>query len=84
MYKEDLALNSLQWLICHKTQLNQIIYLIYMYKEDLALNNLQQLICHKTQPNKIIYIYIYIYLTKLGIVYPYELIEVEKSVILNI
>ena len=24
MYKEDLALNNLQWLICHKTQPNQI------------------------------------------------------------
>ena len=47
MYKEDLALNNLQWLICHKSQQNQIIYLIYMYKEDLALNNLQWLICHK-------------------------------------
>ena len=35
MYKEDLALNNLQWLICHKTQLNHI-YLKYMYKEDLA------------------------------------------------
>ena len=22
MYKEDLALNNLQWLICHKTQTN--------------------------------------------------------------
>ena len=51
--KEDLALNNLQWLICHKTQPNQIIYLIYMYKEDLALNNLQWLICHKTQPNQV-------------------------------
>ena len=49
MYKEDLALNNLQWLICHKTQPNQIIYLIYMYKEDLALNNLLWLICHKNQ-----------------------------------
>ena len=49
MYKEDLALNNLQWLICHKTQPNQIIY---MYKEDLALNNLQWLICHKTKPNQ--------------------------------
>ena len=49
MYKEDLALNNLQWLICHKTQPNQILYnLIYMYKEDLALNNLQWLICHET------------------------------------
>ena len=25
--KEDLALNNLQWLICHKTQPNQIIYI---------------------------------------------------------
>ena len=24
MYKEDLALNNLQWLICHKTQPNQL------------------------------------------------------------
>ena len=27
MYKEDLALNNLQWLICHKGQPNQIIYI---------------------------------------------------------
>ena len=27
MYKEDLALNNLQWLICHKTQPNQIMYI---------------------------------------------------------
>ena len=27
MYKEDLALNNLQWLICHKTQPKQIIYI---------------------------------------------------------
>ena len=26
-YKDDLALNTLQWLICHKTQPNQIIYI---------------------------------------------------------
>ena len=55
MYEENLALNNLQQLICHKTQSNHI-YLIYMYKEDLALNNLQWLICHKTQPNQNIYI----------------------------
>ena len=48
MYKQDLALNNLQGLICHKTQSNQIIYIQYMYKQDLALNNLQGLICHKT------------------------------------
>ena len=57
MYKEDLALNNLQWLIFHKTQTKpNPIYLIYMYKEDLALNNLKWLICHKTQQNQIIYI----------------------------
>ena len=50
MYKEDLALNNLQWLICHKTEPNQIIYLIYMYEEDLVLNKLQELICQKIQP----------------------------------
>ena len=27
MYKEDLALNNLQWLICYKTKPNQIIYI---------------------------------------------------------
>ena len=55
MYEEDLALNHLQWLICHKTTPNQI-YSLYLYKEDLALNNLQWLIYQKTQPNQIIYI----------------------------
>ena len=51
MYKKDLALNNLQWLICHKTKPNPI-YLIYMYKKDLALNNLQWLIYHKIKPNQ--------------------------------
>ena len=27
MYKQDLALDNLQWLICHKTKPNQIIYI---------------------------------------------------------
>ena len=53
MNKSDLALDNLQWLICHKTKPNQNpIYLIYIYKEDLALNNQQWLICHKTKPNQ--------------------------------
>ena len=56
MYTEDLALNNLHWLICHKTQPNQIIYLIYMFTEHLALNMLQWLICNKTQQNQIIYL----------------------------
>ena len=38
IYKEDLALNNLLGLICHKTKPNHM-YLIYTYKEDLALNN---------------------------------------------
>ena len=29
-YKKDQALNNLQWLICHKTQPNQIIYIQYI------------------------------------------------------
>ena len=31
MYKEGLALNDLKWLICHKIQPNQIIYIKYVY-----------------------------------------------------
>ena len=51
MYIQDLALNNLEWLICHKTQPNPTepyIYLIYMHEEDLALNNLQW---HKAKQN---------------------------------
>ena len=57
MYKEDLALNNLQLLICHKnlTRSNKI-YLMYIYKEDLTLNNLQWLICHKTELKKSVHI----------------------------
>ena len=31
MYEQDLVLNNIQWLICHKTQPNQIIYIQYIY-----------------------------------------------------
>ena len=60
MYKEDLALNNLQGLICHKTHSNQIIHIytyICLYKEDLALNNLYPIKPNQTK----LYIYIYIY-----------------------
>ena len=41
MFKEDLALNKLKWLICHQTQPKPShIYIIYTYRDDLALNNL--------------------------------------------
>ena len=34
----DLALNNLQWLICHKTKPNQIKYIQYIcIKMDLAI-----------------------------------------------
>ena len=42
----NLTLNNLQWLICHNTQPNEIIYNLYMYKDDLALNSLQLFVCH--------------------------------------
>ena len=48
MYKDDLALNNLQWLICHKPSQPNHIYLIYN-EQDMALNNLQGLICHKKE-----------------------------------
>ena len=45
MYKEDLALNNLQWLICHKTQPNQIIYHCYFHdvSADMSSGLLQVL-----------------------------------------
>ena len=44
-----MALDNLQWLICHETQPNPI-YLIYMYVQDLASNNWQGLISHEILP----------------------------------
>ena len=38
MSKEDLALNNLQWLICHKTKPNQIIVIA----PNLVVNNKDQ------------------------------------------
>ena len=70
MYKDDFALNNLQWLICRKTQHNQtklFIFNIYMYKEDFALNNLEWLIYYKTQQNqtKLFIFNIYIYIKRI-------------------
>ena len=36
MYKKDLALNNLQWLIWHKTKPNHI-YLINTYRDDFGI-----------------------------------------------
>ena len=48
MYKEDLALNNLQWLICHKSQPNQIIYIFNIGRP--ARTYIQQL-CQDTGCN---------------------------------
>ena len=31
VYKEDLALNNLQWFICHKTKINQAKLVFYLH-----------------------------------------------------
>ena len=60
MYKKDLALNNLDWLMCHKTKPNQTksYILIYMYKEDLALNNGWYAIKPNTAKSYVLNIYI--------------------------
>ena len=42
MYKVDLALNNLQWLICHKTQSNQIITFIRSISVQINIQDLEQ------------------------------------------
>ena len=37
MYKEDLALNNLQGLICHKTQPNQQRLTLYNQSDDIGV-----------------------------------------------
>ena len=52
MYKEDLALNNLQWLISHKTKPNQILCIqCICIKGILHINNLQLVIYYKIKPN---------------------------------
>ena len=48
MYKEDLTLNNLQWLICHKTQPNQtnVFYGISTLIGYLILNTVSTYILH--------------------------------------
>ena len=35
-----MALNNIQWLICHKTKQSQILYIQYIRIEDFVLNKL--------------------------------------------
>ena len=45
MYKEDLALDNLQWLICHKTKRNETFFfehvfdLVVKYSENFLFRN---------------------------------------------
>ena len=38
MYKQDLALNNLQWLICHQTKPNQTKFIIQRFMKSVNLN----------------------------------------------
>ena len=55
MYKKDLALNNLQWLISIKPNQTKS-YIIYMYKDDLALNNRHGWYAIKPNQTKSIYL----------------------------
>ena len=54
MYKKDLALNNLQWLMYIPN-----IYLIYMYKKDYPLINIQGLISIKHNQSTNLHLYTY-------------------------
>ena len=63
MYKEDLALNNLQWLICHKTKPNQIIYIWYICIKriwhSITYSGWYAIKPNQTKPNHIYLIYMY-------------------------
>ena len=73
MYKEDLALNNLQWLICHKTKQNQTkpnlrimcMYLTFCILKDIWDDEEKER-CHKytAKRNLPIYIDMFIYTHK--------------------
>ena len=50
MYKIYLALNNLQWLICHKTKPNliQLSYHFYIFEQQSTKDSIK----NKTKPNK--------------------------------
>ena len=57
MYKKELALNHLQWLICHKTKPNQTkpnIYKVLIYKLTTNLSKQLFSITRLTRTNNLI------------------------------
>ena len=49
MDEKDLALNDIQWLLCHKTKTKNTSELVYTYKKNFTLNDFQWFICHETK-----------------------------------
>ena len=57
MHKEDLALNNLQWLICHKSQPNQTIF----YKKvSLFFTGYTELFLREEKKEKVLKSFIYL------------------------
>ena len=55
MYKEDLALNNLQWLICHKTKPNQLKVLLkknHSCKSLGSIKRMRQGVSSATRPER--------------------------------
>ena len=46
MYKQDLVLNNLQWLICHKTKPNQTTVVQHLYDPSKTLQNFRLILIH--------------------------------------
>ena len=54
MYKEDLALNNLQWLICHITQPNQINHIDFDTSKDVLTANIKSDVCNLNKTIKML------------------------------
>ena len=51
IYKKNVALNDIQWSICHQTKPNPT-YLVRLYKKDLPLNDIHCLYLIKPKLTK--------------------------------
>ena len=61
MYRDDLALNNRQWLICHKTQTNQTKPLILHAGGSIGIKYFQQYLATQYHGFERLQQYIYIY-----------------------
>ena len=60
MYKKHLALNNLQWLICHKTKLNQTVWIYIFAPRRREIKRHQAPLIKCLRYSLSLYIYIYI------------------------